>query len=943
MRLELFSFQRKAVNSLRERVASALYSFSTTNIPQVVSLQAPTGAGKTIIMASLIEEILYGSDTYQDQPNAIFVWLSDSPSLNDQSKLKIATKSDKIKSDQCVTIEDESFDQEVLQDGHIYFLNTQKLNKAGNLSKPSDNRNFTIWQTIENTLQTKSDRLYFIIDEAHRGMQGTEAGRATTIMQRFIKGFPALSLSPLPLVIGMSATAERFNKLVSGSSSTLHIVHVDSDDVRSSGLLKERIVITYPADKEKENEFSILQAATDEWKDKCAHWRQYCSERHCAQVNPIFVIQVKAGNDNRISETPLEEVISVIEKRIDSKFQPNEVVHTFGSKVDLDINGLVVPYVEPADVADDKRIKVVLFKENLSTGWDCPRAETMMSFRKAEDFTYIAQLLGRMVRTPLQSRILVDESLNEVRLFLPYFDKSSVKKVVDDLQSTEGGDIPTVIDDETTKGGNYVRWTVNTKKRIANPVENPNQGNFLGILDKSAENQFSEKDRTEKATFNENTTTPSETRKTISQINGGEVYINRTTEPTPAGISVISDKTKKNPIVEQLEFQYEINRQEIIKFINGSGLLSFVVRDTRVAKSYLQSLLSLASLLTRSALYSNAKDEVDSEIVQMIRDNAEELRISGKYNQLSKNITEIKFNTHFFDVFGKEIKQINSSELFSASEDDIDRQLRAVDSCLGSSGITCSYGRKYNDEQNPNKFKIDCILFASDQNCMEELNSYAEKKFHELEDKYRKYIVKKDEQFREEYKRISRDSDTISKSFLTLPETITVKKDADGTIYRHHLYADENGEASIKLNSWEEEVVSEESKNSNFVCWLRNVPRARWALCIPYEKNKEIKSMYPDFLIIRKDQDLQYVVDILEPHSPDFADNLAKAQGLADYAEKEPQIGRVQLIRKVKRAGGHSGLQRLDMSVGEVREKVKKAFTNGELDHLFEEYGVFNS
>ena len=99
-------------------------------------------------MASLIEEILYGSDTYQDQPNAIFVWLSDSPSLNDQSKLKIATKSDKIKSDQCVTIEDESFDQEVLQDGHIYFLNTQKLNKAGNLSKPSDNRNFTIWQTI---------------------------------------------------------------------------------------------------------------------------------------------------------------------------------------------------------------------------------------------------------------------------------------------------------------------------------------------------------------------------------------------------------------------------------------------------------------------------------------------------------------------------------------------------------------------------------------------------------------------------------------------------------------------------------------------------------------------------------------------------------------------------------------------------------------------------
>jgi len=940
MRLELFQFQRKAVDSLRDRVAMALSNYANTQVPQVVSLQAPTGAGKTIVMVSLIEEIFFGSDSYQDQPNAIFVWLSDSPSLNEQSKQKVETKSDKIRLDKCITIEDESFDQEVLEDGHIYFLNTQKLSKSSNLSHLSDKRSFTIWQTIENTLRTKSDRLYFIIDEAHRGMQGLDAGRATSIMQRFLKGFPALNLSPLPIVIGMSATAERFNKLVSGSSSTLNIVNISSEDVRTSGLLKDRIVITYPADKEKENEFSILQAATDEWLDKCDHWRQYCSEQHYAQVNPIFVIQVKAGNDDRISETSIEEVISVVEKRMDSKFQSNEVVHTFGSKVDLEINGLTIPYVEPADIAEDKRIKVVLFKENLSTGWDCPRAETMMSFRKAEDSTYIAQLLGRMVRTPMQSHILVDETLNEVRLFLPYFDKSTVKKVVDDLQSTEGGDIPTVIDDETTNGGNYVRWTVNTKNSLTKSVENPNQENFLGILDKSAENQSSEKETTT-ATSNENTTQLTETKIT-SQTVGGGVSINRTTEPAPASISAPPDKTHKNPIVEQLEFQYEINRQEIIKFINGSGLLSFVVRETRVAKSYLQSLLSLASLLTRSALFPTAKDKVDSDIVQMIRDNAEELRSSGKYNQLSRNITEIKFNTHFFDVFGKEIKQTNTSSLFSASEDDIDRQLRAVDSCLGSSGITYSYGRKYNDEQNPNKFKIDCILFVSDQSCMEQLSIYAEKKFHELEDKYRKYIVKKDEQFREEYKRISRDSDTVSKSFLTLPETITVKKDADGTIYHNHLYADENGEASIKLNGWEEEVISEESQSSDFVCWLRNVPRARWALCVPYEKNKEIKSMYPDFLIIRKDPELKYVVDILEPHSPDFADNLAKAQGLADYAEKEPQIGKVQLIRKVKRAGGHSGLQRLDMSVGEIREKVKKAFTNDELDHLFEEYGVFN-
>ena len=73
-------------------------------------------------------------------------------------------------------IEDESFDQEILEDGHIYFLNTQKIGKGGNLTRHSDSRQYTIWETIQNTAKEKSDRLYFIIDEAHRGMQGRETG-----------------------------------------------------------------------------------------------------------------------------------------------------------------------------------------------------------------------------------------------------------------------------------------------------------------------------------------------------------------------------------------------------------------------------------------------------------------------------------------------------------------------------------------------------------------------------------------------------------------------------------------------------------------------------------------------------------------------------------------------------------------------------------------------
>lgn len=156
---ELFPFQKQAVNEMRLRVAMALNNYRMLKIPQVVSLQAPTGSGKTIIMSALIEDIFYGSEQFTEQPEAIFVWLSDSPQLNEQSKQKIELKADKVRMDQCVVISDESFDREILEDGHIYFLNTQKLGKAGNLSRHSDTRQYTIWETIENTARENAKKL----------------------------------------------------------------------------------------------------------------------------------------------------------------------------------------------------------------------------------------------------------------------------------------------------------------------------------------------------------------------------------------------------------------------------------------------------------------------------------------------------------------------------------------------------------------------------------------------------------------------------------------------------------------------------------------------------------------------------------------------------------------------------------------------------------------
>ena len=967
---ELFSFQKQAVNELRFRTAMALNNYRMLKIPQVVSLQAPTGSGKTIIMSALIEDILFGSDQFTEQQDAIFVWLSDSPQLNEQSKQKIELKADKIRLDQCVVVSDESFDMEVLEDGHIYFLNTQKLGKAGNLSRHSDTRQYTIWETIENTARLKSDRLYFIIDEAHRGMQGRQAGTATTIMQRFIKGSPEHNLSPVPVVIGMSATSERFDALVGkGTNSTLHKVIISPAQVRQSGLLKDRIVITYPEDPTKHSDMAVLQAATDEWVEKCKHWYQYTYEQHYTNVNPVFVIQVCAGSGKKVSDTDLDDVIAKIEERMGETFKEHEVVHTFGSTGSLMIHGLNVPHVEPSEIADDRRIRVVLFKENLSTGWDCPRAETMMSFRRAEDATYIAQLLGRMVRTPLQCHVMVDDFLNDVRLFLPYFNRDTVSKVIDELQASEGGEIPTVVDGESLEQQTYDTWSVHThtaKKK--QPQQTEGQMSLLDYLNGFGADPASEP--TPVALGNEFTSTteagnPEGNSKSpavasgpaadnIPVTNNGEVQTGKETDNTTANqfdSSIItttpnySDNTSDNkpelsPMVPQLSFLPTIDREGITKFINEQGYLTYMVRSVKI-NSYLKSLMSLAGLLTQFNICITATDDVKNDVAEMIHEYVNQLHQNGKYDALMKQVTEMKLSMQIFDVLGEVLQMDNLTDFFATSETDLDRQLRAADAKMGGCGFHLAYGRKYIDFDNPTAFKIDCILFAFDSECIAQLNTYAEKKFHELNDQYRKYIAVKPEKCRKQYSDIVRDGDEISKHNFTLPETISAKIESGGTEFRDHLFANAAGIAKIKLNGWELAVLAEEQKRQDYVCWLRNPPRQSWSLCIPYEIDGKCKELYPDFIIVRQDSELGYIVDILEPHNPDFKDNLGKAKGLAEYAANEPRIGRVQLIRIGKDAAGQNRFKRLELAKGSIRNKVIAAINTDELDHIFDTDGVF--
>ena len=951
MRVELFPFQKRALADIRMKTAEAMGSYHRTRAPQVVSFTAPTGAGKTIIMAALIESIFFGNESYTEQQNAIVIWLSDSPQLNEQSKLKIDSKADKIRLGQCITVSEDSFDKEVFEDGHIYFLNTQKLSKTSRLTTNGNKRNYTIWQTLANTAREKSDRFYFIIDEAHRGMQGREAGRATTIMQKFLKGSNEDEIPPMPVVIGMSATTQRFNTLVEGTSSTIHKSSVTADEVRASGLLKDKIIITYPEESSVNNDMAILQAAADDWKEKWEHWTQYCYEQHYAYVNPIFVIQVLNGSRKRLTDTDLGDCLNKIEERIGYRFENGQVVHTFGQTTSsVQVNGLDVSYVEPSRISDDRNIRVVFFKENLSTGWDCPRAETMMSFRRASDATYIAQLLGRMVRTPMQTRIKVDDTLNDVHLYLPYFNEDTVKDVVEALQSAEGGDIPTDIYGESLSDKKFDTLTVKPRKK---KEEIPVPGQMsLDILNDPTNDVHVE------------TATDSPSTKELSNINDADSYQDDNVidaRPTIAGhertgtevnlennskVTSVSHNAdnKEDKIEESIRDLTEdkFDREAVMKFINEAGLLSYNVRAVRIS-NYLTSLFKMAHLLTMSGLMREAIREIQTEIAEMIRAYIEKLKTDSAYDELVLQVKQFKLSTQIFDAFGESIDNYSVHNLFTTTDTDVDRQFRIAEAKLGNEGIGIVYGNKYIDESDPSGFKIDVILFVADEECIEKLHSYAKTRFHGLNDDYRRYIATIDsEKIRRQYDNIVSDGDIVSKHNFRLPETIQVPHEVGGKEYHNHLFvSDITGVATMKLNTWETGVIEEEAKQSDFVCWIRNPPRASWALCIPYEIDNETKPTFPDFIIVRKDDVLGYVIDILEPHNPEFKDNLGKAKGFAAYARQNPGVGRIQLIRMGKDATGKNRFKRLDMSKSAVRDKVSQSMTNDELDHIFDIDGFF--
>lgn len=452
MKFILKDYQNDAVREALTNLKKARRLWRSERDKTAFSLTAVTGAGKTVMAAAVFEALFYGNDEFDfdADPGAVVIWFSDDPSLNEQTRWRLEEASDRIRSGTDLVVVEHPFVRRRFDAGKIYFLNTQKLGKKSLLVRGfegeddlvtqmrPDAQAYTLWDTIQNTIEDPALTLYLVLDEAHRGMGNASPGEKGTIVQRLINGFKGVP--GIPVVWGISATVERFNKAIefAGKHIKLPNVVVDAVKVQESGLIKDTILLDIP-DETGDFDTVLVRRATDKLKESTIAWHEYAKQQEEARaVVPLMVLQVP----NTPDPNEIGRALDTIFDRY-PELPAASVAHVFGDHTTQQFGNHNVPYIEPQRVQDSTWVRVLIAKDAISTGWDCPRAEVMVSFRAASDRTHITQLLGRMVRSPLARRIPGNDRLNAVDCLLPKFNRKTVEEVVDALMKGDDSAPPT--------------------------------------------------------------------------------------------------------------------------------------------------------------------------------------------------------------------------------------------------------------------------------------------------------------------------------------------------------------------------------------------------------------------------------------------------------------------------------------------------------------------
>ncbi|MBN9214171.1 MAG: DEAD/DEAH box helicase family protein [Microbacterium sp.] len=420
MKLTLHAYQEKAADAV---VSGIVKGLAEDEDHTAITLAAPTGAGKTIIAAAALERL------YEQAPGLTVLWVSTDKELNEQSAGKFRSASAVLAPR--LTVLDNAFTAPELDRGRISFINVAKLGRGSNMTKVGESRQHTIWDALNKSASTNSQFVVFV-DEAHLGT-GSGAAGDDTLLSQLMNGTGLMKRKPRVLV-GISATAARFEDRIRGTREITRTVPFDRADLTASGLVKDRLLLTHP-DEEIAADMTMIGLAAAKRREYETLWEAYTAQNEEPHVTPAMLLQVPA---KPAAATVAEMIATVLAH--DETLTADNIFHTFESHT-IETFGLhTVRYGAPSDLQRITEAKVILAKDAVTTGWDAPRVEVLVSLRGTSDETVITQLIGRAVRQPLAKRV-ADDRLNAVNIYLPNFRADSVEKVIGRL--TDGDDAVT--------------------------------------------------------------------------------------------------------------------------------------------------------------------------------------------------------------------------------------------------------------------------------------------------------------------------------------------------------------------------------------------------------------------------------------------------------------------------------------------------------------------
>ncbi|MCG2691126.1 DEAD/DEAH box helicase family protein [Candidatus Parcubacteria bacterium] len=354
---------------------------------RTIIFKAPTGSGKTLIMAEYIYQLIKELENKRNS-DMCFLWVSIGKGELHKQSCRALKKYFGPFPNVCLLEEKYFGSKRTIENNDVVVVNWEKLRAKDNqtgewkniLMKDKETTNFR--ELIANTKENNF-KIIMIIDESHSNSTSERA-----IELREIIG--------ADLTIEMSATPV----LAEGKHDN-RLVEVPANSVIDEGMIKKEIIVNENIDKISDDEITsqdlVLEAS---YQKRLELAKMYKKEN--TDVNPLVLIQIPTGEEGNEKRKRIEKFFAEKDIAIDNG---KLAVWLSEEKVNLEIlenNACEVEFL--------------IFKQAIDTGWDCPRAQILVKFRETHSEIFELQTVGRILRMP-EAKHYDNDSLNKAFIY----------------------------------------------------------------------------------------------------------------------------------------------------------------------------------------------------------------------------------------------------------------------------------------------------------------------------------------------------------------------------------------------------------------------------------------------------------------------------------------------------------------------------------------------